>query len=175
MFRACRVSTGRRSRGFTLLEAVITLMLVSVVFGVAADILGDACRVMSFSRAKSNSTQAVQQGLTRICAEAREAFKIDGTGIELALLKVDPTPQRFPSPAPPNWSPYTHQLRVRYYTSGGQLCRDVDGIKQVVADGVTGLRCRTLPGGSLEVSLTLLEDRVVRTLTTQVRTPAVAP
>ena len=173
MSRVSRTSTGRK--GFTLLEAVITLMLVSVVFGVAADILGDACRVMSFSRAKSNSTQAVQQGLTRICAEAREAFQIDGTGLELALLKVDPAADRFPATAPGTRSPYTHQLRVRYYTSGGQLCREVDGSQQVVADGVTGLMCQVLPGGSLEVSLTLLEDRVVRTLTTQVRTPAVAP
>lgn len=171
MSRASRLSTGR-SRGFTLLEAVITLLLVSVVFGLAADILGDACRVMTFSRAKSNSIQAIQQGLARIAAEAREAFQIDGTGDELVLLKVDPSVDRFTGPAV--WNPYAAQLRVRYYVAGGQLLREVDGAGgQLVADGVSGLACAVRPGGSLEVSLSLLEDRVVRTLSLRVRTPAV--
>lgn len=173
-FRASRRSPAPKA--FTLLEAVITLLLVSVVFGVAADLLGDACRVMSFSRAKSNSTQAVQMGLARMAAEAREAFQVDATGTELALLKVDPGGDRFPNPPPANWSPYTYQVRVRYYTQAGQLWREVDGANvQLVADGITGLATQIRPGKSLEISLSLLEDRVVRTLTTRVRTPGVAP
>jgi len=172
---ASRHSTGRSGRsGFSLLEAVITLLLVSIVFGVAADLLGDACRVMSFSRAKSNSIQAVQMGLARMCGEAREAFELDGTGTELALLKIDPGGDRFPASAPSVWNPYAFQVRVRYFTSGGKLWREVDSANpQLVADGITGLSAQVRPGKSLELSLTLLEDRVVRTLTTRVRTPGV--
>lgn len=174
MSRACRRSPDRKA--FSLLEAVITLLLVSIVFGVAADLLGDACRVMSFSRAKSNSVQAVQMALTRMAAEAREAFKIDRTGTELVLLKIDPGGDRFPTTPPAAWSPYTYQVSVRYFPQGGQLWREVDGANtQLVADGITGLATRNLPGQALEISLTLLEDRIVRTLTTQVRTLGVAP
>ena len=147
-------STWRRKRrrlGLTLLEGVFALFLIGLVFGLVADLLFGAYKVLRFQANKNQANQAIQFALSRICSEIREAATIEGIGPEVKLLKVDASQANVGASGldqPANRYRYT--VRVRYYTDGfGLLLREVTPISpaagapsvQTVAEGITGLSC----------------------------------
>lgn len=142
-------------RGLSLLETVITLGLLSVVFGMVASLLFTGYKVVRAQDYKTQANQAVQLALVRICNEVREACKIVSTGDHVELLKIDPSVNRFNKA-----DRYADTLRVRYSLNGeGLLLRTAgppSGTSEVqtLADGIWGINCTYDPGENFEIQLT---------------------
>lgn len=159
----------QRSLGLTLLEGVFALFLVGLIFGLVADLLFGATKVLRFQGNKNQANQAIQFALSRICSEIREAATIEGIGSEVKLLKVDPSkPNLGATGLDQPGNRYRYVVRVRYYTDGGgNLLREVTAVSpaagaptaQAMAEGITGLSCVAVyPGKNplgLNVTLSL--------------------
>lgn len=110
---------------FTLLESLITVLLVSLVFGLIAELLLSSFRVTQFERQKMEAAEAAQLALNRILGESREACRIDTSVFpnEIILYKFNPA---HTLDARSDANRYTYLLKVRYYLDpDGSLLRDV--------------------------------------------------
>lgn len=132
-------------KAFTLLESLITVLLVMLVFGLVADLLIGALRVARFQKQKVEAAEAGQLALNRILCEMREACKIETITAgdpEVVFHKFDAT---HTLDARTEKNRYAHTLRIRYYRDSlGTLLRDVEpssgGLQtHVVADGIKGM------------------------------------
>lgn len=108
--------------------------------------------------------------MARITSELREAKSITTTGAAtLVFQKVDASLDRHASPAN-----FNAELTVTYQLSNGHLSRQVTpgGSAQVLADEVYGFETVQLPNRNVQVRLTFLDNRQVRTYETQVAVPS---
>jgi prepilin-type N-terminal cleavage/methylation domain-containing protein len=122
-------------RGFTLLEALVSLALVLVVLGTVAAICRGVWRSQSFAAKKDLdlTTEIAMLGVARECAEAREWLSPPGSEVRLRKLNplVSHDPPRDsdrlpaqPLPLPTSWSDDPGlRLQVRYYLQAGRLWR----------------------------------------------------
>ena len=159
----------RKRLAFTLLEGVFAVFLIGLVFGLVADLLFGASKVLRFQANKNQANQAIQFALSRICSEVREAAKIEATGPEVRILKADSSQPNLGASgmdAPANRFRYV--VRIRYYTDGqGNLLREVTPVSpaagaaavQTLAEGITGLNCAPVYGAvnplGLNITLSL--------------------
>ena len=155
-------------RGFTILETLITITLVSLVFGMFVLLLRDSFQLTRRLASKDEARRVAQVALDRILTEAREADEIVAGPIDrLNLTKVYaqdaercpapvsyPLPESYPVPAPPpallTFTPFDPNTRrqVLYRLSPeGSLLRETGPVGGAVgnglqlARGLTGLRC----------------------------------
>ncbi|MBI3929355.1 MAG: type II secretion system protein [Armatimonadetes bacterium] len=177
----------RTLRGFSLIEVVITMLLLSMVMTMVSLLLQGSAQVVNFAEAVERTGQAAQLGLERITSELREATEIKSTGGTLVFEKVDPTRSfdssnipDVPGPLPDGWTPpgWTRYpaaayLTVTYRSDGTQLVRRVGSVRQVIAEGITGFDSRQPETGVIRLSLTMQERRRTRTLETLVTCPVV--
>lgn len=166
-------------KAVSLAEAIITMFLVSLVFGAAAQMIGEAHRVIRFQSYKTASQQGAQLALQRMLSESREAVNITAVGPStLELIKVDPSIPRFVASPPSPWNPLSNFLTVRYFLTGDRLMRQVTvgasgtSATQVLAESVSGLVTALLPNGNLEITLSFQEEKKVQTWRTQVKLPS---
>ena len=167
-----------RRSGLSLLETIITLGLLSVVFGMVASLLFTGYRVVRAQDYKTQANQAVQLALVRICNEVREACKIVSTGNHVELLKIDPSANRFNKA-----NRYDDVLRIRYEPNGEGLLLRIAGPPsgtsevQTLADGIWGLTCSYNPGENFKVTLACNDanQNSVRTYTSEVFPMGLAP
>lgn len=166
----------RSSRGLTLLETLITLALLSVIFGMGANLLQGAYRAVRAVTQRGQVNEALQTATTRMFCEARECQNITAAdGTHLVMEIVNPA---YPSGAYKD-DPYdAHNLLVvTYETDGkGKLLRTVAPklgttpatTTEVVADGIQGLNATWTPSalpGTLSISVSVNDDNAgVRTL-----------
>ena len=137
---------GRRWLAFTLLESLITVLLVSLVFGLIAELLISSFRVTRFERQKMEAAEAGQLALSRILGETREACRVDTTGFpnELVLYKFNPA-HTLDARNEPNR--FRYLLKIRYYLDpNGALLRDVSDLTAGTVD--THLMLERLVGRS---------------------------
>lgn len=155
-------------KGFTLLETLITITLVSLVFGMFVLLLRDSFRLSRKMASKDEARRVAQVALDRMLTEAREADEIlAGPNTRLNLTKVYaqdqdrcpagqsyPLPEGYPlPPAPaidPTFTPFKLNTRrqVLYRLApDGSLLRETGPVGGTVsnglqlATGLTGLRC----------------------------------
>ncbi|MBX3172195.1 MAG: type II secretion system protein [Candidatus Eremiobacteraeota bacterium] len=162
-------------RGFTILETLITITLVSLVFGMFVLLLRDSFQLSRRMASKDEARRVTQVALDRMLTEAREADEIlAGPNNRLNLTKVIaqddvrcpaplsyPLPDGYGLPAPPSpvtFSPFEPSLRrqVLYRLSAsGSLLRETGPVGGAVsnglelASGLTGLRCEWAAGPPL--------------------------
>ncbi len=157
-------------RGFTLLESLITVLLVMLVFGLLAELLIGAFQISRFERQKSEASEASQLALNRIICEVREACKvvIPGTYQEITLTKFNTSKT---SALTLELDRFKYLLEVRYFLdSAGTLLRDVRDLDSgtldtyVIADGLQGARFEFINGD--------IHENVKVTLSVNVRDPA---
>lgn len=165
----------RETSGLTLPEAVLTVFLVGMVFGLAANLMSQGYAVLRFSALKENSLLTAQVALERMTSESREAVSVTapaagGQSQELQFAKIDPNVVRFPGGTP--WNPLAGQMTVRYFTDGqGNLNRETPAGTETVVRGIYGLTCERPATGTLSLRVAVYESRGVRALTSAVYLP----
>lgn len=101
-----------RRRGFTLLEGMVTLLLVFILLGAIGQIMAMYSTIARRSSNKDISLYAGQVALDAIRFEVRQAVTIDMPDEQtLIIQRVDPwNPVRLldpvPSPPPASWAPH---------------------------------------------------------------------
>ena len=165
-----------KRRAFTLLETLITITLVSLVFGMFVLLLRDSFQLTRRLASKDEARRVAQVALDRMLTEAREADEIlAGPNNQLNLTKVYapdvdrcpapvsyPLPENYPLPVPPavvtTFTPFAPNTRrqVLYRLSPqGALLRETGAVAGPVANGLqlasglTGLRCEWAGGPNL--------------------------
>lgn len=173
-----------RKRAFTLLETLITVLLVMMIFGMVADLLTKSYRVTRVQREKNEASEAAQLALTRLTCELREACKVDlSAGQEVTFYKVNAARSLDTATAV---NRYSETLKVRYHLdANATLLRDVETYTNttlqntqsyVVADNIRGLSVSQDPNTqNLIVVMAVNVGSTVRAVSGEVAPLAVLP
>lgn len=153
----------QRKFGFSLLEALVSLSLMSVLLGVVASLMHNTSTLMRV--AANNDILPLQSALDQMAIDLRAAYKLnqaDAVGLE--LLKLDPwdqsrLPNPLPNPLPLNFSLHTasNSLKVRYFILNGSLRREVTFPDGDIEDdeavvGIDGMTASLVQPGLVELS-----------------------
>lgn len=188
--RAGGAAPPARPRGMSLAEALVTLLLVSIVFGIVATLAREYASLLKVSSARERALAACNEALDKVAGEVEGAVAVltpdpEQTGDyveELVFRRVDPSADgRLPAtPLPPTssvvWKPYDERylLEVRYSHSGGTLVREATNLgteqtwRQTVTGGLTGFSARGLGDGGLELRASYADGSSFRSLSTLV-------
>lgn len=165
----------RRRRGLTLLEALITLVLLSMAFAMVATL------VRNFSSVSThlNGKEGTQQGsllMLGVAAELEEAFEVTSPApgtvapvTEIQLRKYAPIPQRLLTATTPNtWSP-GYVLAVRYFQAGEDLVRETTYPNREVrgsrlSRSLSGFSATRVNDQVIEVRVTFQESKKLKTV-----------
>ncbi len=176
------------SRGFTLVEALVTTALLAMVLAAVGVLSSRYLSLMRFDAGKERTLSAMQVALDRIRSECREGVQllqpassaVVGT-IELNRIDAGAGSVRTPWPIPSplaSWDPAdpVDLTLVRFEVAGNNLVREATQSSgasetQVLSERVTGLQARLLPDDNLEVTLRIEEEGRFRDLTTEVFLP----
>jgi type II secretory pathway pseudopilin PulG len=176
------LTCSRKRNAFTLLESLITVLLVSLVFGLIAELLISSFRVTEFERQKMEAAEGAQLALNRILGESREACRIDTSVFpnEIILYKFNPA---HTLDARADSSRYNYLLKVRYYLDpNGTLLRDVTDMTagttdtHLVMDHLAGRNFAEDPNTkNIQVSLSVSINGKNRTYSGEVAPMAYVP
>lgn len=147
-----------------MLEALITLTLMSILLGVVASLMRDASILMR--EATADPLVGLQVALEPVCGDLRCAYKVtqcDSTAIELYRLDPRDTarlPDPIPSPAPASFALHgsNASLVLRYYVYQDSLWCDTtfpDTSTETVevAPGVSAMAAGFLQPGLVGLSM----------------------
>lgn len=177
----CSPERGRRNGGFSLMETLVTILMVMMIFGLVADLLSGALRVARVQRQKTEAAEMAQLALSRLTSELREAAKIDYAPGQVTFYKFDAARTEDAALEP---NRYRYTLKIRYHLdSENTLLRTVEewesaslsSATHVVADGVRGFAVTEDPNGNAVVALTVDIQGTLRTLLSEVAPMAVIP
>jgi type II secretory pathway component PulJ len=169
----------RRDKGFSLMEATISMGLMAMALWLVASILGEYSRIDRFSRSHDRLAEVASQVFSRIRSDAQMAYQISAplvgsTGTQLQLTRLKPRANRFAPVLPPRtWNPHhpADSITVRYFVHGKVLQRDssVRDQESLVSE-VEEFQCERLGSGGLEIQIQLGGDRA-RRLKTRIHLP----
>lgn len=155
----------RSRRAFSLVEAMLTLFIVFLIFGVAAQLLMGYAGVMKSSAGKSDTLSSLQVGMQVMIDDLRQATQVlsppaGGSSLDLRFSKIDPTLNWLPGPVPGSWSPLaaSNLVDVRYYLDTGRLLRVAGASTWQVADGLGGLQFEDQVHG-IQIQMSLRESQ----------------
>ena len=163
-----------RRRGFTLLEALISLFFVILLLGLFANLAHEFDVVLKQSASKGNTLTTMQVGLRSVLDEVRQARPgtllpvPGGSGPELRLSRPTQDLSVWLPATPPAapWTPPSTLTTVRFYLSQGVLLREAGSPPSVQAltEGLSDFQVRTLSGGPLAVEVQLTQEESKRTV-----------
>lgn len=160
-----------RPRGFSLLEAMVTMLLVGIVFAIAATVITSYSRAVNQLGLKDAQLQSIMVGMDRMRSEVEGAFAVSsppstGSASSLTFALIDAAnTTRFTGTTP--WDPFDvlgvapandYAVTVSYSVAAGGLTRRLTypngtTTDALVAEQVQGLACQYLPTGNLELVL----------------------
>ena len=186
----------RKSRGFTLAEAILAISLVAVAMGLLGLLFQRSLDVLKLIDDKERARQAGRMGLDRLTSELREATFLTSMGSVAEFEKIDPTKEAVDPPVapnnppedfvPPEYFPTTAypdsaRLQIRYSTADDALVREVRSkggggfVRQTVVQGVNSINCTTTPDtpGQIEVTVAVQSSRRILSLSSRILCPCI--
>ncbi|MFN8608219.1 MAG: hypothetical protein U0931_11855 [Vulcanimicrobiota bacterium] len=178
-------------RGFSLIEALFTALLVSMALGMVGLITHYFQRAMNRSSANDSGLQAMME-LHQVASEVEQASSVSSpaltaTSALLQFQRINPAyPNRLPatllpepSPLPAAWEPRdpAYLVLVSYTLQpSGQLLRRVDFSdgsfeQQICADSLANFQAQHASRGSLTLTATVLQAERRRTVSLLVNLP----
>lgn len=164
--------------GFTLLETLLTMLLLSMVLTVFASLVAGYTRVMRFVNSKDRALAGLHTGLSCAAHELTSAVAVASPNTAapvgtLDFTRVDPVnPNRLPQAAPVAWDPLdaAFLIRVRYLLVGDTLMREQTprtGTPQLqtVASGMTSFSVSLTRPDVVEIKATFATERQARNFT----------
>ena len=185
-----------RRRGFTIIEGLITLLLVSILLGAIGTLIQMYANVMRLSDRKEVTLYAAELAVDTVGKDLVQAIRIvepSDEGDTLELEQIDPwTPIRLPDPPgtpPSSWSPHRRSDRVTVsyrldpatdpadytfyrkltYSDGGEW-------EEPICQGLHGVLFKDLGDGLFRVEASVLKDNYTvstRTVTFYLHRPEV--
>lgn len=161
--------TGRRRRGFTLVEALVSMLVMGICIGLMADLYAETIRAVAFQEVKEDAGEGLSATMNQVSLEVQQACRVvapsgSSPSSELvleALYGADST-GGLPMPAPvlPTLPRY-ETVNYVFESANGLLRRHARGRSVVVAENleefqVSVSRRTTAEGGP---GLTLVKIR----------------
>ena len=157
-------------RGFSLIELLLTGLLVFLALGMIAMTASEYARISRYSSGQDDQFEVAARALSQITCELREAVRgVSPTSPAAASVisfeKVDLRANRF---VPGSFHPQQPRLTVTYRLNGDQLTRQVsDGVStttDTVAEGIAGLDARLVGPRRLRIQIDVQNQTVGRDL-----------
>lgn len=163
------------------MEALISILLLGMVIGLASGLLQELSKVRRHLAGKGR-TQTALAALENMAAEVAQSTQIlqpsnpgvNASELELRRLNSNSSTRMAPLttsvsgwPDGQYWLPQdpNQTIRVRYFMGADrQLLREVGGISELASTGLSSLTCR-LQGNSIRISVSVEEERKVEVLT----------
>lgn len=155
-----------RKRGVTIVEALTSLFLLSVMTGMVCAIVGQYQRVLS--KQNEEATQRHGSQLLQLCCEEVEKSSlvsqppVDSSADRLILRYPLPSVHRYEFPGSEGpWNPYesAQMVQVEYWHTDNQLWRRADCgssvDKEVLAEQIQAFHCRRPSKYLLDLELTV--------------------
>jgi prepilin-type N-terminal cleavage/methylation domain-containing protein len=162
------------ARGLTLLEVLVTMLLLAMAFAMTATLVRNFSQVS----AQLDGKEGTQQGslvLLGVTAELEEAFEITTPAVgtttpvtEVSLKKYATTPKRLElATTSDTWGP-TYVVGVKYRQDGEDLIREAsysDGSSDTttLARRLAGFSAQRLDDRTIEVRVTFREAKKLET------------
>lgn len=167
-------------RGFSLLEALFTMLLIGVALGLLAGVLRSYSRLSGYLDSEAPSTKALMAVSHTLRSELLQAVDVATpasltTAEQLEFSKVDPNRLDRLTMTVADWTPYDltdsaaqqdFLVRVLYQVHNGELTRAVKYPAEsaylpasLVTTSVSRFQCQSFPNDVLELRLTVEESR----------------
>ncbi len=160
-----RTDITQHSKGFTLIEIIITILIMSIMAGIFINFFSVGADTFSLIDAQQELNQSGRIILERMGRKLREATYDPANypvTVEAGNTKVtfyhdmdgDGTPDK-----------------TEYYKNGSNLCRDInDGGEEVLLDNISGVAFtkQTTNGVLVKITLTLISQGLTKPLQTAV-------
>jgi len=171
----------RHGRGFSLAELQITMFLILMVLLMLAAIGREYANVNRQSTGKELTLQAATVGLDSVARDLRSSVEVlpplSGGGIAMRVVNPNKTDRLFANPTPPpqpdlNLNAPANLLQIRYELEGQRLMRRVLAANGAllsavpVAEGLAGLSAEMRADRTVEIVLSVQEQKRVRRLST---------
>ena len=176
----------KKERGFTLIEGIVTLLIVFIILGVSCLLLTEYTNVLNFSGGKTSALTNMQVAQQQMLDDLRQATLVKspvsgGSSFDLRFQRIDPAqawlPRTPPPPPPPplvaTWILYASStlIEIHYYLVDGNLMREAGPVSApptnswLVAQAIAGLQVTALGEGAYQIQLSLLESQRIQVLT----------
>ncbi|QYJ14400.1 Type IV minor pilin PilW [Rubrobacter xylanophilus DSM 9941] len=154
--------------GFTLVEMMVTIVIMLTVFFALHAVFETSMRIFGFSNNKVEAVENARVGMERMVRELRMAYpygKASSPPDERLLSTMGETQITFGNDLDGDRRVEISDEQISYFLDGRRLMRRAgDGLAQPVAEGVSGLRIEYLKnsGGTLVTATTESEVETVR-------------
>lgn len=176
-----RRSNSISSKGLSLAETMLVMMLVMLLMGLMAGLVKEYSDILQAGRSQTARVELFHNVLTKMAAEATEAFQVTVSGAEpfqtLTLKRLNPDPTRQKERLSEtrlknmHWSPFhdADMIEVQYSLRGdGRIMRTVGNKSFEIARDVSALKIKKPDEFTLLVNLTTIEEHTVKTISTLV-------
>lgn len=190
------MTVSNNSRGFSLPEALIAMLLVLTILGMVAVMMREYSNVARFADAKDQTLDGVQFALSEMANEVGSAVSlvapaaaVGSTSMHLEFHRMDPSIERYwlDPEADPEYDPDGNPLpvvwdfrnpaesmRVTYRREpSGDLVRELDRggtiSSQIMARSVSALQLRKLEQDYLELEMSFQEQKRFQTFVAHAR------
>ncbi|MGV8122601.1 MAG: hypothetical protein AB2L14_22815 [Candidatus Xenobiia bacterium LiM19] len=184
----------RTVMGFTLVEMLVTIILIAFMLMIIGSAAADYGRIVRFSYQRDSSVLGINTGLNKVKREIEESIEVTSpvvTGTPLAspgdpqfevvFSKIDPAaesrlPSSPPASPPSSWEPWADDdiVTIKYHVQGGCLLRTVtfhDSTSVVTSEAreVTGFSVQDIGNNALRIDISYTDEKIVKSLSTTAR------
>lgn len=157
-----------RSRGLTILEALIVAFLLSLILGATAFTIRGYARTNVQSSKKDRMIASSMAALETIRSDVAAAatMTVDNSNPRLSIVRVDPAKTKRVDAvlSPQVWNPFdpNNLAQIRYQLVDGELLREITpaggtASSQLLAADLVDFQCSNLGRGCYEVTMTFQE------------------
>jgi len=184
----------KRGRGFSLVEALVALALISLVLGLVAQGFAKLSRINSASESASVKIE-LWSALQRLTSEVSGALTVTVVNPqELLITRVDPTlnvqydearerlPWPWPAPAllppgvlEPNRPPFVVSVRFSWVSASGSIVQQLGAQSDTLVSGLQNWTVSSNPGDKRLLEIEFVPKQGSRTLHATAYLPMVAP
>lgn len=170
-------------KGLSLMEVLVTLLLLSLAMGLIGGFAGEVSSVLRATAGKDRTLEAARLAADRIGDDLAGAIQVvsptSETSFSLVFHKVDTSkPERLPlplpDPLPDSWDPYAPNFlqQVSYTVNKGYLIRSVlfddgDQLDEALIPNLNSLTAEKLSDKNYLITLSNWEGRKVGTVVTR--------
>jgi prepilin-type N-terminal cleavage/methylation domain len=184
----------RTMRGFTLVEVLVTIIIIAFMLMIIGSAVADYGRIVRFSSNRDSSVLGISTGLNKVKREIEESIEVISPVVtatplspygdpqfEVVFIKINPSaesrlPSLPPASPPSSWDSKADVdvVTIKYHVQGGRLLRkvtfhDSTYVETSEAEKITGFSVQDIGNNALRIDISYTDEEIVKSLSTTAR------